>query len=74
MLARPNSGWVMACASLGGALLPWTTGVISTSYRLRIGLLIPGVAIVALLVLGIRIVRHINLTFVRRTANPPIAS
>jgi len=69
MLAHPNSGWVMACASLGGALLPWTTGVISGAYRLRIALLVPGAAIIALILLGIRMIRHSKVVFFRPRAN-----
>lgn len=46
-----NAGWVFAVAGLGGAVLSWLTGVISTdSGSLRIGLLVPGAA--ALWMLG----------------------
>lgn len=53
MLTRPNSGWVFACASLGGALLPWTIGVVSNTYQLRIALLLPATAIGILLSVGL---------------------
>jgi MFS transporter, FHS family, glucose/mannose:H+ symporter len=70
LLAHPGSGWVMACASLGGALLPWATGVISSTYRLRVGLMIPGAAIVALILLGIRMIRHSRIAFLRQRPEP----
>jgi fucose permease len=40
-----NAGWVFGLAGLGGAVLSWLTGVVSTSTgSLRIGLLVPGSA------------------------------
>ena len=41
LLSRKNGGWVFACAPLGGAVLPWATGKISTAYSLRAGLMVP---------------------------------
>ncbi len=47
-----NAGWVFAAAGLGGAVLSWLTGTISTSTgSLRIGLLVPGVAALLMLVM-----------------------
>lgn len=47
-----NAGWVFAVAGLGGAVLSWLTGVVSSGTgSLRIGLLVPGAA--ALLMLGL---------------------
>jgi fucose permease len=66
LLSKPNSGWVFACAGLGGAVLPWATGVISTAYKLRIALLIPGAAIVVLFLSGLRLVRHTGPIFLKR--------
>lgn len=54
MLARRNSGWVFACASLGGAILPWSVGVVSSGYDLRIALMIPAVAIALLFFAALR--------------------
>jgi len=52
-LTHPNSGWVFACAPLGGTLLPWATGQLSTAYAtLHIGLLVPPAAILCLLAMG----------------------
>jgi MFS transporter, FHS family, glucose/mannose:H+ symporter len=46
-----NAGWVFAVAGLGGAVLSWLTGIISTGTgSLRIALLVPGAA--ALLMIG----------------------
>jgi len=54
LLSRPHSGWVLACAPLGGAVLPWATGRISTSYSaLHSGLLVPAAAIFLLLAIGL---------------------
>jgi FHS family glucose/mannose:H+ symporter-like MFS transporter len=45
-----NVGWVFAIAGLGGAVLSWLTGAISTSAgSLRIGLLVPGAAALLML-------------------------
>jgi fucose permease len=54
-----NAGWVFAVAGLGGAVLSWLTGTISSSTgSLRIGLLVPGAA--ALLMLLMISWRRIN--------------
>jgi MFS transporter, FHS family, glucose/mannose:H+ symporter len=38
-----NAGWVFAMAGVGGAVLSWLTGVVSSSAAsLRVGLLVPG--------------------------------
>jgi FHS family glucose/mannose:H+ symporter-like MFS transporter len=66
LLSKPNSGWVFACAGLGGAVLPWATGAISTAYQLRIALLIPGAAIIVLLLSGLRLVRNTRPIFLKR--------
>lgn len=45
-----NAGWVFAVAGLGGAVLSWLTGTISSSTgSLRIGLFVPGVAALLML-------------------------
>ncbi len=47
-----NAGWVFAVAGLGGAVLSWLTGTISSSTgSLRIGLLVPGVAALLMLLM-----------------------
>jgi MFS transporter, FHS family, glucose/mannose:H+ symporter len=47
-----NAGWVFAVAGLGGAVLSWLTGTVSSSTgSLRIGLMVPGAA--ALLMMGL---------------------
>ena len=47
-----NAGWVFAVAGLGGAVLSWLTGIISTGTgSLRIGLMVPGAAAVLMLVM-----------------------
>jgi FHS family glucose/mannose:H+ symporter-like MFS transporter len=47
-----NAGWVFAVAGLGGAVLSWLTGIISTGTgSLRIGLLVPGAAALLMLVM-----------------------
>jgi FHS family glucose/mannose:H+ symporter-like MFS transporter len=52
-----NAGWVFAVAGLGGAVLSWLTGTISSGTgSLRIGLLVPGAA--ALLMLAMIIWRR----------------
>lgn len=54
-----NAGWVFAVAGLGGAVLSWLTGTISSATgSLRIGLLVPGAA--ALLMLVMMIWRRAN--------------
>jgi fucose permease len=45
-----NAGWVFAVAGLGGAVLSWLTGTISSSSgSLRIGLMVPGAAALLML-------------------------
>jgi MFS transporter, FHS family, glucose/mannose:H+ symporter len=47
-----NAGWVFAVAGLGGAVLSWLTGTISSGTgSLRIGLLVPGAAALLMLVM-----------------------
>jgi FHS family glucose/mannose:H+ symporter-like MFS transporter len=47
-----NAGWVFALAGLGGAVLSWLTGTISTGAgSLRIGLLVPGAAALLMLLM-----------------------
>jgi MFS transporter, FHS family, glucose/mannose:H+ symporter len=47
-----NAGWVFASAGLGGAVLSWMTGIVSTDTgSLRIGLLVPGAAALLMLLL-----------------------
>jgi fucose permease len=47
-----NAGWVFAVAGLGGAVLSWLTGTISSSTgSLRIGLLVPGAAALLMLLM-----------------------
>jgi len=54
-----NAGWVFAVAGLGGAVLSWLTGIISSrTGSLRIGLLVPGTA--ALLMLAMISRRRAN--------------
>ena len=54
-----NAGWVFAVAGLGGAVLSWLTGIVSSSTgSLRVGLLVPGAA--ALLMLGMISRRRAN--------------
>ena len=57
LLARtgnhPKLGVLFACASIGGATLPWLTGVVSTHLGgLRVGLLIPATGAALLLFLS----------------------
>jgi fucose permease len=57
MLARtgnhPRLGPLFACASLGGAVLPWLTGIFSTLFHgLRVGLIVPAVGACLLLFLS----------------------
>ena len=50
---HPQLGPLFACASLGGATLPWFTGIVSTHYHaLRAGLAVPAAATVLILVLA----------------------
>jgi fucose permease len=53
---HPGLGPIFAVASLGGSLLPWMTGVISTEFHgLRAGLMVPaaGAALMLLLYPGV---------------------
>jgi fucose permease len=57
LLARfsthPRLGRLFASASLGGATLPWFTGVVSTHFGgLRAGLLVPAAGILLMLALS----------------------
>jgi MFS transporter, FHS family, glucose/mannose:H+ symporter len=50
---RPRLGALFACASLGGAIMPWATGIFSTQFHgLRAGLIIPALGACALLILS----------------------
>jgi fucose permease len=50
---HPRLGRVFAAASIGGATLPWLTGVISTQFHgLRAGLAVPATGAVLLLLLS----------------------
>lgn len=62
MLARtgnhPRLGSLFACASLGGAVMPWLTGVLSTEFHgLRAGLVVPAVGACLLLLLSADLTR-----------------
>lgn len=62
LLARtgthPQLGLLFSVTSLGGAALPWLTGVVSTRFHhLRAGLVVPTIAVVALLSLSRAITR-----------------
>ena len=47
-----NAGWPFATAGLGGAVLSWLTGTVSSSTgSLRIGLMVPGAAALLMMVL-----------------------
>jgi MFS transporter, FHS family, glucose/mannose:H+ symporter len=47
-----NAGWAFATAGLGGAVLSWLTGTVSSSTgSLRIGLMVPGAAALLMMVL-----------------------
>jgi FHS family glucose/mannose:H+ symporter-like MFS transporter len=51
-----GTGWVFAVSGFGGAILPWLTGILSSSARsLRIGLLVPAGAALLLLLLACRL-------------------
>jgi MFS transporter, FHS family, glucose/mannose:H+ symporter len=55
---HPRLGRIFASASLGGSILPWLTGVLSTHFQsLRIGFVAPGVGAVLLLLLSARLSR-----------------
>jgi FHS family glucose/mannose:H+ symporter-like MFS transporter len=50
---HPRLGRVFAAASIGGATLPWLTGVVSTQFHgLRAGLAVPATGAVLLLLLS----------------------
>jgi len=54
-----NAGWVFAVAGLGGAVLSWLTGTVSSATgSLRIGLMVPGAA--ALLMMALITWRRTN--------------
>jgi MFS transporter, FHS family, glucose/mannose:H+ symporter len=54
-----NAGWVFATAGLGGAVLSWLTGIVSSSFgSLRIGLLVPAAAAALMLILALRLPRQ----------------
>jgi fucose permease len=62
MLARtgnhPRLGSLFACASLGGAILPWLTGIFSTQFHgLRVGLIVPAAGACLLLFLSTALTR-----------------
>lgn len=47
-----HTGWIFMVSGFGGAVMPWMTGILSTSaHSLRIGLLIPFAASLVLLVM-----------------------
>jgi fucose permease len=51
--SHPRLGLLFSVTSLGGALLPWLTGVISSRFHhLRAGLIVPAIAVIALLALA----------------------
>jgi fucose permease len=53
MKESPQAKWVFAFSGSGGAVLPWVTGLLSAHENsLRIGLLVPVVALVAMIVLN----------------------
>jgi fucose permease len=50
---HPRIGVLFSCASLGGALIPWMTGALSTQFGgLRTGLLAPALGVLLLLLLS----------------------
>jgi fucose permease len=54
-----NAGWVFAVAGLGGAVLSWLTGTVSSGTgSLRIGPMVPGAA--ALLMMALITCRRTN--------------
>jgi FHS family glucose/mannose:H+ symporter-like MFS transporter len=76
LLARTGNhaklGPLFACASIGGATLPWLTGVVSTHFHgLRAGLLIPATGAVLLLGLSTAITSPVH-TQDLATRNPAV--
>ena len=56
LLASRNSGWVFSSAGLGGAVVPWLVGQISTQFgSLRVGFVLP--ASVAVLIVALSLSR-----------------
>lgn len=56
--SHPWLGRLFAAASLGGAFLPWLTGIVSTrSGGLRVGLVVPAVGVLLMLLLSETIVQ-----------------
>lgn len=54
LLANRNSGWVFSSAGLGGAVVPWLTGQISTHFgSLRTGFVLPASAAVLIAALSL---------------------
>jgi fucose permease len=54
LLSRRNSGWVFSCAALGGAVLPWLTGRVSSGFSsLRIGFIVPASAMLLIMTLSL---------------------
>ncbi|HZD93945.1 MAG TPA: hypothetical protein VE133_06800 [Candidatus Sulfotelmatobacter sp.] len=55
LLACRNSGWVFSSAGLGGALVPWLTGLASAGFgSLRAAFMIPAAAAVLIAALSLR--------------------
>lgn len=54
LLACRSSGWVFSSAGLGGALVPWLTGQVSTQFgSLRVGFILPASAAVLIVALSL---------------------
>jgi fucose permease len=54
LLAHRNSGWVFSSAGLGGAVVPWLTGQVSTQFgSLRAGFILPASAAVLIVALSL---------------------
>jgi len=54
LLACRSSGWVFSSAGLGGALVPWLTGQVSTRFgSLRVGFILPASAAVLIVALSL---------------------
>lgn len=65
-----NAGWVFAVAGFGGAVLPWITGVVSTStHSLRTGLMVTLAADLGMLLLSV-----LTIGSARRATAPVIAA